>query len=325
MSQARKPAPKPRMRSSWDVINRMLHDPSLNSDDIHVGYWDGIANLVLEKPLSAFSNWGDIAMAELHSLAIPQHRIRHFKHFPSGTILWDKELRLDLIFGSTAPFTKIDFETLPSPRYATVPAAPLHTPLQRFLAANSLTEMEDIRRVLTGPGFGCRVRCHCNLYSVMYESQSAFKSQSSLAQRDLASDALDHCRGVIYEQGTNKLVCMAFDKFWESFDNRSAKGVLDWSSAVVTEKCDGMLAKLYFHNNAWRIASNGMINADKATLREAGANASVGSLFRDAANTSLPGGYKGLLEKLDVNNTYSFELCHPVSNALQDQPVCGSH
>lgn len=112
-------------------------------------------------------------------------------------------------------------------------------------------------------------------------------------------------------QGTNKLVCMAFDKFWESYDDRSAASVLDWSSAVAAEKADGMLTKLYRYNDQWRIASNGMINADKATLRSAGPNVTVGSLFRDAANRSIPGGFSALLASLDPSRTYAFELLHP--------------
>ncbi|GMI22323.1 hypothetical protein TeGR_g11962 [Tetraparma gracilis] len=305
------------MRTSSDVISRVLHDPSMGSpDSIIVGYWDGIAGKVLEKPLSKFSCWGDIAMASLHALAIPQHRIRYFKHGPSETMLWHKADKLDLIFGSTLPFKKVTMKELDEMRGAPPPLpsapAPPPTPLQAFLSDRQITDFDEIRAVLTGPGFGCRVRSTNNLYSVMYdEMRSSFTSQALLSQQDAASRALDHCRGVIYEKGTNKLVCMAFHKFWESYDDRSAASVLDWSSAVAAEKADGMLTKLYRYNDQWRIASNGMINADKATLRSAGPNVTVGSLFRDAANCSIPGGFSALLASLDPSRTYAFELLHP--------------
>ena len=54
---------------------------------------------IVEEPFANFTNWGDLANAELDSLAIPQHRIQFFKY--KDTKVWDKKSRLDLIFGST--------------------------------------------------------------------------------------------------------------------------------------------------------------------------------------------------------------------------------
>jgi predicted kinase len=313
------------MRSSWDVISRILHDPSFVQANITIGYWDGLANRILEKNFTKFHAWGDISMASISQLAIPQHRIRYFKHEPTGTELWNREQRIDRVFGSVTPTDKVDIEELEA---LCQPATAVGgddedatTPLQRFLRERDIHVFEDVAEVLTSPLFGCRVRQTPKLYSVMYDSQSTFKSQSSLSQRDSASDALDHCRGVIYEKDTNKLVCMAFDKFWESYDHRAATDVIDWSTATIREKCDGMLVKLYFYNNRWRIASNGMINADDAKLREAGTGVSVGSLFRDAANRSVPGGYNGLLSGLKPDHTYSFELCHPAQRIVVYHPT----
>ena len=103
---------------------------------------------------------------------------------------------------------------------------------------------------------------------------------------------------------------MAFDKFWESFDHRSAASIIDWSSATVTEKCDGSLTKVFSYRGQWRIASNGCISADKAKIPGSSPPTSVGKLFRQAAAHSFPGGFDELCTHLNPCHTYSFELCH---------------
>ena len=235
-------------------------------------------------------------MADLHDLSIPQHRIKYFKHAPTGTVLWDKDARIDLLFGSAPPFERIKIDDLQKIRVTNNPNPsrlklnPEHTPLQRFLNKQHISDFNSIKRLLMGPGFGCKVKKTKNLYLVMYHDQSCFISQAALSQRTSSSDCLDHLRGVIYEVGSNKLVCMAFDKFWESFDFRSAAPVIDWNSVEVREKCDGSLTKLYNYNGSWIIASNGCINADAAKIPESNPPTTVGKLFRHTAAQIFPGG-----------------------------------
>ena len=85
------------MRTADDVIKRIKWDPSIDSNFILVGYEDRFVG-VLEKGFHDFK-WGDIAMAEYHELSIPQHRIVYFKY--NDEVIWDKEKRIDLVFGST--------------------------------------------------------------------------------------------------------------------------------------------------------------------------------------------------------------------------------
>lgn len=88
---------KSSMKTAMDVINRILWDDSFPTEQFAVGYLDRFLG-VQEKPFSAFS-WEDIASVDYNVLAIPKHRIQYFKY--KTVIVWDKNDRLDLVFGST--------------------------------------------------------------------------------------------------------------------------------------------------------------------------------------------------------------------------------
>jgi uncharacterized protein (UPF0248 family) len=83
------------MRDAEQVISRIRWDPQLSVDDFTIGYLDRFVG-VIEKPFSSFS-WEDIASVDYDVLAIPQHRIQYFKY--RGTKVWDKNVRLDNVFG----------------------------------------------------------------------------------------------------------------------------------------------------------------------------------------------------------------------------------
>ncbi|GMH64043.1 hypothetical protein TL16_g03873 [Triparma laevis f. inornata] len=319
-----------KMRTAWDVINRLQHDPVFRSGkSIYIGYID--FGCLVEKPFKAFSNWGNIENASLHDLAIPQHRVRYFRH-EEGGMLWNKEERLDLIFGSTEPFKTVDYAELEEKARVgrelkeVGEETTCHTPLQTFLRAHNLTAFADIRNVLTSTGFGCKVKrgvgVHSNLFLVMYSDQRYFTSQSDLRVRGLSagnpSACLDHCRGVIYEINTNKLVCSAYDKFWESYDPRSAINIINWTpnQVKVHEKCDGSLTKVFYYKNRWHIASNGCINADRAGIPGSTPPTTVGKLFRQAALSHFDDGWEEMCSELNKKHTYSFELCHPSSRIV---------
>jgi len=88
----------PSMKTAADVISRLQWDRQLPVDKFTVGYVDRFRG-VLEQPFTAFC-WEDLASVDdFEVLAIPQHRIQYFKY--SGTKVWEKATRMDLIFGST--------------------------------------------------------------------------------------------------------------------------------------------------------------------------------------------------------------------------------
>lgn len=93
------------MKTAIDVIHRILWDDAFPTEKFIVGYLDRFLG-VQEKPFTAFS-WEDISSVDQDVLAIPKHRIQYFKY--KSDIVWNKNERLDNIFGSTGnPVTIID-------------------------------------------------------------------------------------------------------------------------------------------------------------------------------------------------------------------------
>jgi uncharacterized protein (UPF0248 family) len=84
------------MRTSEEVISRILWDPDLPSEEFKVGYLDRFLG-IMEKPFSSFS-WEDLATVGYNVLAVPKHRIQYFKY--REEIVWDKRSQLDNVFGS---------------------------------------------------------------------------------------------------------------------------------------------------------------------------------------------------------------------------------
>ena len=92
-SDGQKKAP---MRTSEEVVSRILWDPDLPSEEFSVGYLDRFVGVV-EKPFSSFS-WEDLATVGNNVLAVPKHRIQYFKY--REEIVWDKRTQTDDFFGS---------------------------------------------------------------------------------------------------------------------------------------------------------------------------------------------------------------------------------
>ena len=85
------------MKTAADVIKRLQWDPDVPKEDFIVGYMDRLVGLQ-ERPFTAFT-WEDLASVDHFALAIPQHRIQYFKY--KTVKVWDKNERLDDVFGST--------------------------------------------------------------------------------------------------------------------------------------------------------------------------------------------------------------------------------
>lgn len=92
---------KSSMKTAEDVISRIEWDDRLDSRYFRVGYVDRFLGLQ-EKAFEEFDFKVDLStISDRHSalLAIPKHRIQYFKY--NNEIIWDKETRTDLMFGST--------------------------------------------------------------------------------------------------------------------------------------------------------------------------------------------------------------------------------
>jgi poly(A) polymerase len=76
---------KKRIRPSWDVFNRILWDPKLSKENFIIGYLDRFEG-IMEVPAFEFDN-----------STIPWHRVYYFRR--DGEVVWDRNNRIDLIFG----------------------------------------------------------------------------------------------------------------------------------------------------------------------------------------------------------------------------------
>ena len=84
-----------RMRTAADVIHRIHWDPAVDSADFSVVYLDRFAGLVSMALAEFAAGCADSG----RDVWIPQHRIRriYYRH----CVVWDKEEKLDYVFGST--------------------------------------------------------------------------------------------------------------------------------------------------------------------------------------------------------------------------------
>ena len=98
-SENEKPAEvkKPPMKTAAEVIKRIQWDEGVDKEEFVEGYMDRLTGLE-EKAFTDFT-WEDLASVDQYCLAIPQHRIQYFRYRDEK--VWDKNERLDNVFGST--------------------------------------------------------------------------------------------------------------------------------------------------------------------------------------------------------------------------------
>lgn len=82
------------LRPVHDVMNRIRHDPDLRASDYVVGYKDRHVG-IMEK---AVEDWSFDGVEEEEF--IPLHRVVYFRRVSDNHVVWDRERRIDEIFGS---------------------------------------------------------------------------------------------------------------------------------------------------------------------------------------------------------------------------------
>lgn len=164
---------------------------------------------------------------------------------------------------------------------------------------NFINTHDDWEEILTQPPYCIKINRDDRYMILKYNQLSS----------DFTLPIVRECRGSIFylnDNGKYECVCRAFDKFgnW----GESYVKDINWDSAVVEEKVDGSLIKMYNHNNEWHIATNGTIDAFNAQIGDT--ELTFGDLVNEAIGCSnIP----YFLEGLDTNCTYMFELVSPMS------------
>ncbi|KAK6525327.1 hypothetical protein TWF694_005470 [Orbilia ellipsospora] len=92
-SAGQKSGPTPKLRPSHEVFNRIKWDGKYDASGYVVGYEDrfrGVLEIGADK-------WKTEMTDEEF---VPMHRVVYFKERKTGNVVWDREKRIDLIFGS---------------------------------------------------------------------------------------------------------------------------------------------------------------------------------------------------------------------------------
>ena len=128
---------------------------------------------------------------------------------------------------------------------------------------------------------------------------------------DFSDPIVQEARGIIINLDTLDVVCHPFRKFGNY--NESYVDNIDWASARVQEKVDGSIVKLYWFNNEWVWATNGVIDARNADVQ--GFNKTFYDIIVSAKN------YKDIpFEALVHDYTYIFELVSPYNRIVVEYP-----
>ena len=132
----------------------------------------------------------------------------------------------------------------------------------------------------------------------------------SQTESDFSNPVVQECRGIILRERDFVPVCVPFFKFFNA--NEPNAHAIDWSTARVQEKIDGSIIKVWYDAGAWRVSTNGTIDAAKATLENSMcAYKNFGELFEVArAGVALD------FAALDPDCTYMFELVSPFNKTI---------
>lgn len=118
-------------------------------------------------------------------------------------------------------------------------------------------------------------------------------------------------RGSIFRYDGDKWICVcrAMDKFANYGESYAAQ--IDWNSALVSEKIDGSLMKVWYDKDEWHLSTNNTIDAFKALLGDT--IESFGDLFCKALKEES---FHQFTQYLDKSYTYFFELTSPYNQVI---------
>ena len=136
----------------------------------------------------------------------------------------------------------------------------------------------------------------------------------SQIKSDFNEQICREARGLIVEDGTWKVVRMAFTKFFNIGESYATK--IDWDTAVASEKIDGSIISVFYYDGKWRIATNSTIDAFKAELNGVGPYKTFGELFESVLPLSRFSEFSNIL----AHQCYTFELVSPYNKVVIDYP-----
>ena len=145
--------------------------------------------------------------------------------------------------------------------------------------------------------------------TIKHENELAIFKYGSEA--DFSEPLVREARGIIIDVDKAEVRCVAFDKFGNYQESYAAD--IDWNTAVVQDKIDGSIVKLWSYRGKWRWSTNGTIDA-----ADASANDSL--TYQDVINQAVNID-RISFEALDQTKTYIFELVSPVTQVVIKYPM----
>lgn len=169
-----------------------------------------------------------------------------------------------------------------------------------------ITHPTDWPTRLTGAPYNLKYKIDGNLIIFSY----------SQIESDFSNPIVQEARGIILNMETWEVVCRPMSKFFNYGEANAAE--IDWSTAVVREKVDGSLMKLWWNDevHGWWISTNGTIDAAKAPMNSIH--------FEDFADMFDTAAYNSNLYpipyELSHDYTYMFEMVSPENRIVVHYP-----
>jgi len=160
------------------------------------------------------------------------------------------------------------------------------------------------RDILTSPPYNLKIDEEGGFIIMKYTHTNSYFN----------NEIVRECRGLIIDRYLNP-VCIPFFKFTNYRESYADK--IDWKSAIVEEKIDGSLIKVWNYKGDWICSTNNQIfarnvplNSDKE-ISSASRFINYGELFHAALNN-----INFSIESLNPQYTYMFELVSPFNQLV---------
>jgi hypothetical protein len=176
--------------------------------------------------------------------------------------------------------------------------------ITKILSENILTEINDIKKFFNQEPYHLKVIQDEKLYMLNFSEKS-----------DLTNEVVREATGIILEKGTNRLIHYSFSKTFDGFEGLS--DLKDLISSEKIEKTDtltaslyfeGTLAKLYYYDGDWRIATANHLDASS---NKWSSKHTIKDLFIDSVEESYDIPYQQFLISLCKKKCYTFLFQHP--------------
>lgn len=167
-----------------------------------------------------------------------------------------------------------------------------------------LKETPNWREVLAGDPYNVKIKDDGKLTLLKYSIESKW------------NEITKQCRGCIIDTETMEYVARPFDKFFNSSETYADQ--IDWNTAVVEEKLDGSIVKLFWnpYTEEWQWATNGNIDAKNAPVTPSLLHPDV-KTFQDLIDLALMDWTTQTFHgHSDKNATHMFELCTPINKVV---------